>query len=79
MKDLDAASIKSKYAFPAGLNPQKGSLEVEKNESPYANVIVVQEKDKDKPVLKKFVGIYQSEATKKFILDTFSGSILPAW
>ena len=53
--------------------------EVEKNESPYANVIVVQEKDKDNPVLKKFVGIYQSEATKKFILDTFSGSILPAW
>ena len=79
LKDLDAAIINSNYALPAGLNPQKGSLAVEKNESPYANVIVVQEKEKDNPVVKKFVKIYQSEATKKFIQDTFSGSILPAW
>lgn len=77
--DLDIAIINSNYAIQVGMNPQKDSLAVESNDSPYANLIVVQEKDKDNPVVKKFVQIYQSPETKKFIEETFKGSIVPAF
>ena len=77
--DLDAAIINSNYAIQVGMNPQKDSLAVEGKESIYTNVIVVQEKDKDNPQIKKFVQIYQSPETKKFIEETFKGSILPGF
>lgn len=77
--DLDAAIINSNYAIQVGMNPQKDSLAVEGKESIYTNLIVVQAKDKDNPTIKKFVQIYQSPETKKYIEETFKGSILPAF
>jgi len=79
LNDLDVAIINSNYAIQVGLNPQLDSLAVEDNDSPYINIIVVQEKNKDNPVVKKFVQIYQSAETKKFVEEAFKGSILSAF
>lgn len=79
LKDLDAAIINSNYAIQAGMNPQKDSLAVEANDSPYANVIVVREEDKDNPQVKKFIKAYHTDSVRKFIEETFKGSIVPVF
>jgi D-methionine transport system substrate-binding protein len=79
LDDTDLACVNTNYAIPAGLNPQKDSLIVEDKNSPYANVMVVREEDKDNPTYKKVLEIYQSEPVKKFIQDHFQGTILPAF
>jgi len=79
LPDVDAAAINSNYAIPLELNPQKDSILVEDADSPYVCVAVVNTKDKDKPVFKKFMEAYQSPEIKKFIEDTFNGSVVPAF
>lgn len=79
LDDTDLACVNTNYAIPAGLNPQKDALLVEDKDSPYANVMVVREEDKDNASYKKVLEIYQSEPIKKFIADHFQGSILPAF
>ncbi len=79
LDDTDLACVNTNYAIPAGLNPQKDSLLVEDKNSPYANVIVVREEDKNNETYKKVVAIYQSEPIKKFIEEKYQGTILPAF
>ncbi len=79
LDDADLACVNTNYAIPAGLNPQKDSLLVEDKDSPYANVMVVREEDKDNPTYQQVLAIYQSEPIKKFINEHFQGSILPAF
>lgn len=79
LDDADLACVNTNYAIPAGLNPQKDSLLVEDKNSPYANVMVVRAEDTDNPAYKKVLEIYQSEPIKKFILEHFQGTILPAF
>lgn len=77
--DLAAAAVNTNYAIQAGLVPTKDALLVEDSNSPYANVIAVQAKNKDANWVKAFVAAYHTEATRKFIVDTFKGSIVPAF
>ena len=77
--DLAAAAVNTNYAIQAGLVPTKDALIVEDANSPYANVIAVQTKNKDASWVKAFVAAYQSAATKAFIVETFKGSIVPAF
>ncbi|MDF2564300.1 MAG: metQ 4, partial [Massilibacillus sp.] len=79
LKDVDIAVINTNFAIVAGLVPTKDSLAIEEGNSPYANVIVVQTKDKDNPVYKKFIKAYQSDEVKKFIEEHFKGSTIAAW
>ncbi|WP_251443964.1 MetQ/NlpA family ABC transporter substrate-binding protein [Veillonella intestinalis] len=79
LNDVDIACVNTNYALNAGLNPLKDAVVVESKESPFANVVAVREGDKDSETVKKFLSIYQSEATKKFIEDTFKGSIISAF
>lgn len=79
LNDVDIACVNTNYALASGLNPLKDAVIVESKESPYANVFVVRDADKDDPTIKKLLSIYQSQETKKFIEDTFKGSIIPAF
>lgn len=79
LNDVDIACVNTNYALNAGLNPLKDAVVVESKDSPYANVFVVREADKDNETIKKLLAVYQSEGTKKFIEDTFKGSIIPAF
>ncbi len=77
--DLVGAAVNTNYAIQAGLVPTRDALLVEDANSPYANVVAVKSANKDADWVKAFVAAYHSEATRQFILDTFKGSIVPAF
>jgi D-methionine transport system substrate-binding protein len=79
LDDLDAASINTNYALPAGLQPGKDSIAQESAKSPYVNIIAVREQDKDKPWVAKLVKAYQSEEVRKFIQAEFKGAVVPGF
>ncbi|GAB2537304.1 MetQ/NlpA family ABC transporter substrate-binding protein [Brachybacterium huguangmaarense] len=79
--DFAAGVVNGNYALEAGLNPKEQSLALEPGEgSPYANMMVCREADKDNAGLKKLEELLHSAETKKFIEDTYSdGSVIPAF
>ncbi len=77
--DLAAAAVNTNYAIQAGLVPTRDGLIVEGAESPYACVIVVKEGNQNAPWVKAFVATYNSAPVRKFIIETFKGSIVPAF
>ena len=79
IKDLDAAVINANYALPAGLNPTKDGLFVEKADSPYANLLSVNPGDENKPAIQKLAKALQSPEVKKFIEEHYKGAIIPAF
>ncbi|KYZ74822.1 metal ABC transporter substrate-binding protein [Anaerosporomusa subterranea] len=79
LEDVDIAAINTNYAIVAGLVPTKDSLLIEDGNSPFANLLVVRMKDKDKPVFQKLIKAYQSEEVKQYIQEHFKGSAIPAW
>jgi D-methionine transport system substrate-binding protein len=79
LQSLDAASINTNFAMEAGYNPKKDAIFAEGADSPYVNIIAVNEKDKDNPVFQKLVQIYRSDEVKKFIEEEFDGAVLPSW
>ncbi|HWR28579.1 MAG TPA: MetQ/NlpA family ABC transporter substrate-binding protein [Negativicutes bacterium] len=77
--DVDIAAINTSYAIKAGLVPTRDGLALEDSSSPYTNILVVREKDKDNPVFQKLIKAYHSEDVKKYLSSHFDGSILPTW
>ncbi len=72
--------INTNYALQAKLNPGKDAIAVEsRTNNPYGNVIAVRTADKDKPIFKTLVAVYQSEEMRQFILKQFDGAILPVF
>ena len=76
LDDLDVSAINTNFALSAGLNPQKDAIAQENAKSPYVNILVVREQDKDKPWVAKLVKAYHSDEVRKFIQAEFKGSVL---
>ena len=51
----------------------------EDKESPYVNLIVTREENKDSDKIKKFVESYQSEEVEKVAADVFKGGAVKGW
>lgn len=79
LPDVDAAAINTNYALEAGLNPTEDSLVIEGADSPYANLIVVRNEDKDAPWVAPLIAAYQTPEVRGFIKTTFQGAVVPAW
>lgn len=79
LDDVTIASINSNYAIEIGLLPHRDALVLENIDSPYANVIAVRSKDKDKPVFAQLVRLYHSAEIRRFIQDKFGASVVPAF
>lgn len=79
--DFAAGVVNGNYALEAGIKPSEEALILEKNEdSPYANMLVVREADKDNAALVKLDELLHSADVKKFIEDTYTdGSVIPAF
>lgn len=71
----DAVVINANYAVQAGLKPQKDSIALEKNTSPYANLVAVRKGDKNKPAIKKLMKALQSKSTQQWINKHFKGGV----
>ena len=80
LDDVDAAAITMNYVMSAGLDPKKQGIYLESKQAPLAVMVIAsREKDKDNEAYKKFVEIYQSQAIRDFMQQTFNGTIEPAF
>ena len=78
-KDAALAAINTNFALGAGLNPSADAIALEDKDSPYANIIAVRKGEETKDKFQKLIKVFQSDACKKFIEDTYKGEIYPAF
>ena len=57
----------------------KDSLFIEDGKSPYANLLVAREDNKDSPAIKKLAAALTSPEVKKFIEEKYKGAVVPAF
>ncbi|MEV7286613.1 MetQ/NlpA family ABC transporter substrate-binding protein [Streptomyces sp. NPDC093252] len=78
LDDVDAAVINNNFAQDAGLSPAKDAILLESaRDNPYANILAVKRGDEDDPRVAKLVKLLASAEVKRFIEDTYQGSVLP--
>ena len=80
LQDVDISAINGNYALEAGLNASADALAIEKSDSAtakaYVNVIAVKEGDENRPELKALLAALQSPEVKKYIEETYQGSVV---
>ncbi|KRM57664.1 hypothetical protein C5L31_001352 [Secundilactobacillus malefermentans] len=78
-KEGAAVFINANYAVQAGLDPTKDSIALEKNSSPYVNIVAVRKGDTKKPAIKKLMKALQSKGTQQWITKKYKGAVVPAY
>jgi D-methionine transport system substrate-binding protein len=76
---VDLALINTNYALDAKLDPTHDALAIEDAKSPYVNVLVGRDDNRDAPAVKKLAAALQSAAVKAFIEKRYHGAVLPAF
>ena len=79
MDDVDLAFINSTYSVAAGLLPTRDALLVEGKDSPYVNIIVSREDNKDDERITKLVKAYQTESVEAKAEELFKGGAVAGW
>ena len=79
LTQVDLALINTNYALEAKLDPSKDALVIEGSDSPYVNILVAREDDKDSEAMKKLVAALHTPEVKAFILEKYKGAVLPAF
>lgn len=79
LADFGLAAVNVNYAQATGLVPARDAIVLEGADSPYAHIIAVRAKDKDKPAVQKLIKAYHSDAVKKYIQEYYKGSVVPTW
>lgn len=79
LSEVAAAAINTNFAMEAKLNPVKDSIFIEPKDSPWVNIIVARPDNRDDERIKKLIEAYQSQEIKKFIDETFKGSVITAF
>ncbi|MBU2956567.1 MetQ/NlpA family ABC transporter substrate-binding protein [Paracoccus sp. 1_MG-2023] len=78
LADADIAVINTNYALASGLSPKDDAIAMEQD-SPYVNIIVVQDGRQDEPWVKTLVEAYHSAEVKAFIDEKYEGAVLTSW
>lgn len=76
---VDAAIISTTYIQQTGLSPVKDSLFIEDKNSPYVNILVSRENNRDAENVKEFLAAYQSPEVAKAAETIFNGGAVPGW
>ena len=79
LPDVAAAVINTNFIIEAGMNPIKDSIFIEDKNSPWVNFIVTRPELKDDARISKLVEVYHSAEVRKFIEESFGGSVVPAF
>ena len=80
LEDVTCAVINTNFAGEAGLIPSRDALVIESKDSPYANIVVVREEDKDTPKAKALIKAIQSPEVKAYIVkELINKGIVPAF
>lgn len=77
--EVDLAIINTTFALEAKLSPSKDALILESGQSNYVNLLAARADNKDSPALQKLAAALRSPESKKFILERFKGSLVPAF
>jgi D-methionine transport system substrate-binding protein len=77
LDDVDAAVITGNYAVPAGLDPLRDSLAVEKGDSAYCCLVVVKAGNEAAPWAKLLASGYADPGVKQWVTETFKGAVIP--
>lgn len=78
-QQIALAIINTTYASQIGLTPAKDGIFVENKESPYVNIMVAREDNKDAENVKKFVQAYESEEVYDAANKIFNGGAVKGW
>jgi D-methionine transport system substrate-binding protein len=79
LEELDAAAINTNFAIEHGFVPSKDSIFIEPKDSPWVNIAAVRSESKDDEAVQQFLDLYHSDEVKKFIEETFQGSVVASW
>lgn len=79
LDDVSLAVINTTFASLAGLSTQKDALFIETIDSPYVNLIVARQKDRNDPKIKLFVQAMNSPAVEQKARQLFGGDAIKAW
>ncbi|GAA3169372.1 MULTISPECIES: MetQ/NlpA family ABC transporter substrate-binding protein [Streptomyces] len=80
LDDVDAAVVNGNYAIEADLKPATDALVLESAKgNPNSNLLAVKEGNEDDPRVKKLAELLTSPEVKKFIEDTYSGSVVASF
>jgi len=77
--DVTIAVINNTFASQSNLVPSRDGLLVEDKESPYVNLIVAREDNKNEQKVKNFVKAYQSAEVEKAAETAFKGGAIKGW
>lgn len=78
-KNVDIAIINSNFSAQVGLIAGRDGIFVEDKESPYVNIIVARQDNKNEDKVKKFVQAFQSPEVAKAAEDEFKGGAIKGW
>ncbi len=76
---VTVAIINNTFAGPAGLVAKRDGLFIEDEKSPYVNIIVSRDDNKDQDNVKKFVKSYQSPEVASVAETAFKGGAIKGW
>lgn len=79
LTNVDAAVITGNYALQAGYIPNKDALLLEGNESSYINVLAIRKGDENNEDIQKLSKFLTSPKVKKYITETYKGTVVPAF
>lgn len=79
LNQVDLALINTNYALEAGLNPMEDALAIEGADSPYVNVLVTREDNRDNKAVHKLADALTSQAVADFIERNYAGAVVPAF
>lgn len=71
--------ISTTYLQQTGLSPVHDSVFIEDKNSPYVNIVVTREENKDAENVKEFIQSYQSPEVAKAAETIFNGGAVPGW
>lgn len=78
-RKVDVAIISTTYIQQTGLSPVHDSVFIENKDSPYVNILVAREDNKDAQNVKTFLQSYQSPEVAQAAEKIFNGGAVPGW
>ena len=80
LDDTAVAVIPMNYVISSGLSPEKEGFAFESLDAAYALIIIAARPDNaESAAVKTFVESYRSPETKRYVEETFRGTIRPTW
>lgn len=79
LPDVDLAIINTNYAAQIDLSPTRDGLFHEEKDSPYVNLIVAREDNKDRKEIRDFVEAYQTDEVYAKARALFQEGVIKGW